>query len=416
MSKIIYLDNNGNYPALNCVKAEITQWLSYYSNPSTNNKLTKSVQKRIADAKKVVEKFSGSSQFECIFTSGASESNSIIILSHVLTWRTKSKKSRTLPHFVSSSIEHKSILLLLERLKLAKLLDFTLVQPNSLGQIERKKLHSAIKKNTVFITCMAANNELGAINNIPTLFKGIRKSIFRHTDMVQLFGKYRLNLNKYNIDGASLSLHKFGGPMGFGLLFIRKTIFPKLVGPIGGTQQGGFRGGTENIPYISCLTKLLPIIQKRINSKNKHSIRNRMIKFIRGHYTTHNFCDLTGKGMNSNQDKKKIDQPDIVLFNSPRTKDQLYNTLYLAIRTKDMCNMKVRDYLGKHKNIFIGIGSACNTSNKKASHVLSSLNVPKSIKKGILRISFDIHDKYFERNCEKIMKTIIDTSINFKSN
>lgn len=315
-----------------------------------------------------------------IFTSGASESNSHVITSSVRSFMVKTGH---LPHVIISSIEHKSILTCCEDLKNDGLCQYTKLEVNTsdsnYGMISPEVLESAIKPNTCLISIMTANNETGIINDIPALTAVAHKhKIPFHTDCVQSFGK----IGVYNgVDACSISFHKLHGPPGLGCLVLRNNFIEGygLKALISGSQNFELRGGTENIPAIGASYAGYKFTYLKRQEKNEYLrlmvnyLKSLLCKYLQCYY---------------------IDEFDIQKF----TKDKIFwitnrdenkvlpNTLLLAVYKDKFCNIKMRDSLINY-GIIISIGSACNTLSDKSSNVIQSLNIPRELRSGVIRIS-----------------------------
>jgi cysteine desulfurase len=287
------------------------------------------------------------------------------------------------PHIIISSVEHKSILSCCEDLKNDGLCQYTKVNvqtsgPNY-GMVDPEDLESAIKPNTCLISIMTANNETGIINDIPALVAvAHRHRIPFHTDCVQSFGK----IGVYNgVDACSISFHKLHGPPGLGCLIIRNNFIEGygLKALIAGSQNSGLRGGTENIPAIGASYAAYKYTYlKRLEKNNYLRMMINYLKSLLCKYLTCHYIDEYEyeKGIKNklfwiaNRDDDKV----------------LCNTLLLAVYKDNFCNIKMREVLSDH-GIIISIGSACNAANNKSSDVVQSLNIPKELRSGILRIS-----------------------------
>ena len=369
---VIYLNNNATTATPEIVKNEIHKWLGS-GNASVDDKS----KQLLENAKKYIAKhcYISLDDYEIIFTSCASESNSTIINS------VRDMKGKNI---ITTEIEHSSII------KSCQQLDIKVkyLKPNKYGLITKEDVENMIDKNTVLISVMFVNNEIGSINPIRGIGMIAKKyNIPLHCDAVQMFGKCRLNLSKINIDALSMSFHKLYGPPGIGLLILKKSFthrkninFNPL---IAGSQNNNLRGGTENIPYIAGSIAAMRWNFNNRLEKNKKicNLINIIMDHLNKKYVFVNY-DSFSKTMLNDHDLV------IVYYGYYNKNSQSCNTLLLSIATnkKKMCNMRMKKYLEEHK-IIVGIGSACNAKNKKASHVLFSLNAPPVLRRGTLRIS-----------------------------
>ncbi len=450
----IYLDNNSH--TLICPKAQeaMIKWSKYY-NPSSDSKKAK-------ESKDIIDKSLRFMHEQCsttpethniIFTSGASESNSTILRSVAYSMKNLPDKL-VKPYIIASAVEHHNIIQTLEDLKSEDVCNVRFIKPNIYGQIMPGDIEEEIKDIktnsgvVILITIMFANNETGAINNIPKIGELAEKyQIPLHTDAVQVFGKFHLNMVKNHISAMSASFHKLYGPGGIGLLVIEKSLIEgyKLNSLISGTQQDGLRGGTENVPAIASAMEATKWAFQNRASKNEklYAMKQRIIDKLTQHYPLGNILNyiltdeknsnlLAGEKLMESKDivdevkindsafggetKDDID-PDVtkkpielVIIGPPteRKNSCLPNTLLLAVAKNkgDMfCNVTFKHALEK-RGVIVSISSACLTSNPMASHVLTAMDLPPVIKKGVIRIS--LSDYNTEEECNKFCSIFLE--------
>ena len=392
-TQVIYLDNNGTTKLCKQSHKVMDIWLDSRSNPSANSVIAKRAKEMIECVKKHILKHCDVTKgYSVIFTSGASESNSFILRSVAEAFK---KEKNRIPHIITSSTEHKSIIKCCNELRRLGTANITYIEPNAYGCIDPTLVKKSITKDTALISIIAANNELGCINNIKSLGDiAHSKNIPFHTDAVQLFGKYKLPIKGY-VDALSMSFHKLYGPMGLGILLLNDELVNGygLAGQISGPQQGSLRGGTENVPSIAAALACMKSTFKNRNEKNKKmfTLKKRIIDNIKkeiplGEYKSY-FSNMP------------IQNEFIVLGprsnNSVTHPNVLPNTLLLSFAKNTnfgkpnyvhFCNVKLKEGLDK-KNIIISIGSACSTDSKKASHVMYAIKAPAVIKNGVIRVS-----------------------------
>lgn len=390
----IYLDYNATSPLCKEVAKEMNKWFGVCSNPSSMSKSGQLAKKMIQETKKYILRLcKGQGEYLVVFTSGASESNCMVIKSTIESYR-RIVGSRHKPHIITTAVEHKSILKCCSMLTDNNIAEFTYIKPNINGRINPADIKKAIKKNTCLISVMYVNNETGVISPISEIGKIAKKNgIPFHTDAVQAMGKCSININKNNIAALSASCHKFCGPPGLGLLIISKRFIKAydLKGQIAGTQQYGLRGGTENVPAIA---GVIPALKKKYNNRVK---KNKKLL----HLKLHLFAKLKQMGailltLNQYKSISKIKIPKKIKYwiiilgacEKTMTKGIMPNTILLSIVKPKICNVKFRKYLMKNK-IVVSIGSACNTESKKASHVLYAMDPKMSneVKSGVIRVS-----------------------------
>lgn len=376
---LCYLDANATTFMPEIVIKTMIKWINK-GNASSHYKSALECRNLMEAFKDLLLKNHGFTNHSVIFTSGASESNAHIITS---TARSFMVKTGHIPHIIIGETEHKTILLCCEYLKNDGLCQYTKL-PISLdnetyGTILAETLEAAIKPNTCLISIMTANNETGIVNNIPLLTSIAHKhKIPFHTDCVQSFSK----IGVYNeVDACSISFHKLHGPPGLGCLIIRNNFINgyNIKALIPGSQNNGLRGGTENIPAIGASYAAYKYTYLKRTEKNEYvlMIKNYLKELLNKHIPCYYINDY---------EQEKHSKNKIFWISNKNENIMLCNTLLIAVYKDKFCNVKMKDKLAEH-NIIISIGSACNSSNTKSSDVIYSLNIPRELRSGILRIS-----------------------------
>jgi cysteine desulfurase len=271
------------------------------------------------------------------------------------------------------------------------MIEATFIQPTLSGHILPQTVNKEIKQNTCLICIMSANNETGAINNIKEICQIARKkNILFHCDVVQSFGKMPFvisgdPLNECPVDSFSVSFHKIYGPPGIGILVIRATMLRFLQPMIYGSQNSSFRGGTENLIGIGAsFVALRSTLTDRVTKNSKlQTILNYLMENLAKIAPVRTYEEYVLDG-----NSKPL---EIILLSRCKNPQFGYlpNTLLFSVvkRTEPvLCNTRLKKELEK-RNIIVSIGSACNTSSPKASHVLYALKADEFIRKGTLRIS-----------------------------
>jgi cysteine desulfurase len=404
----IYFDNNATTPMANVVKTEQIKWMDFCANPSSSNKNGKLVADQIDQVRSKINKFNSlQSKYRILFTSGATESNCFILRSVVDSFyaRITALKTKTTikPHIITTAIEHHSILECLETL--SDKIETTLIKPNHCGEITAQQIADSIKSNTILISVMYANNEIGTIMDIKSIGEVAHKNkIPFHTDATQIYGKTRINIPACNVDALTMSWHKLYGPRGLGMLIIADTFIKgyKLQAQITGTQQYSLRGGTENFPAIIAASSAIDYTFNKRDKKNEKllKLKTAFLNYIKKTYDVIDIRDV------KNVEPDKKDKPKIILIGSGCT--ILPNTILLSIIKNNFCNIKFKKKL-EENGIIISIGSACNTKNPKASHVLYAINAPKVVMRGVIRISFGDYNTITEvKKFSTIFSTLLD--------
>lgn len=386
----IYFDNNGTTLMCPEAKASFMSWASCH-NPSSDSRLSLPIKQLLdVSRQKVLQHCKvQETEYSVIFTSGGTESNSTSIISVVLAYKKRLGEMRNAPapHIVTSMIEHHSVLETLHMLEKYMGIRVTYLKPTHQGIILASQVEKAITPETCLVTIMFANNELGTINNLQEIVKVAHKHrVPVHSDCVQVFGKYGLNLAENGIDMISASAHKFYGPKGMGVLVIRNSLVTgyDLPAIICGTQQNGLRGGTENVAGIVSTVVALRYSMSMRKDKNAKllALRQQLIEGLKTLFPLGQYEDYISA--------KPHNPIEFVILGSDKPGRFLPNTVMFAVAKNTgapFCNVKLKKFLDENK-IIVSIGSACMTSSPDASHVIKAIDAPSVIKRGVLRISF----------------------------
>lgn len=350
----IYVDNAATTKVS---ETAITAMLPYfnqvYGNPSSLHSAGQLAAESLLIARETVANILGCSPKEIIFTSGGSEANNQALLSAAEIGKKKNKK-----HIISSTIEHHSILHTLEKLK-KQGFEITLLNAHKNGIIHPDELIASIRPDTIFVTIMYANNEIGSIQPIAELGKICQEhGILFHTDAVQAAGHIKIHVKKENIDMLSLSAHKFHGPKGIGILYAKHGIpLTNLIE--GGAQERGKRAGTENLPAIIGMAAALQEAAEHMDKTAAKLIplRDRLIEGL-------------------------TEIPHTVLNGDPIWR--LPNNVHVCFEGIEGESLLL---LLNNKGIFASSGSACTSGSLDPSHVLLAIGQPHEIAHGSLRLS-----------------------------
>jgi len=352
--KRVYLDHNATTPTHpEVVKAMLPYFEEVFGNASSIHQFGQQARKAIDEAREKVAEFIGAKPEEIVFTSGGTESNNLAIKGILYANESKGK------HIITSSIEHHSVLNPCKYLE-KKGFKVTYLPVDKYGVIEPEGVKEAISNETILISIMHANNEVGTIESITeigTIAK--EKEIHFHTDAVQSVGKIPVNVNELNVDLLSLSGHKIYGPKGIGALYIRKgTRVQPLIH--GGHHEKNRRAGTENVPAIVGVGKAIEIVNETMETGLIHltNLRNKL-------------CSGIGE---------KIDH---VQLNGHPGK-RLPNTLNMSFEFVEgesiILNLDM-------KGVAVSSGSACTSGSLEPSHVLKAMGVDSAIAQGSIRFS-----------------------------
>lgn len=388
---MIYLDNNATSLMPPVVKQAMMKWCNQ-GNPSAGYSSALAVRSMMEEFRAYIARLCGfeqpgaltaggsANQYKILFTSGASESNCTFVHGVVTAYAMSTGNK---PHIVISAVEHKSLLDMVIMYVSRGVVTATFVAPTPSGHVRPEDVGRAIISNTCLVCVMHANNETGAINDIKRIGAIAHKhNVPFYSDTVQTFGKFPVNPIMSNLDGFCISFHKLHGPPGVGALIIKQQLIAgyKLGPIIFGTQNDGLRGGTENVPGIGAALAATKYTMENRAAKNammgkiKHAIMVALAAALP--------CRQFAGGAKLSEAKRAT--PIEIVFLSGE-EQYLPNTLMLAI-IGPRCNVQVKNALEK-KNIIISVGSACNTSSEKASHVINAMGADDAIRKGALRIT-----------------------------
>lgn len=350
----VYLDNSATTKMDERVLEEMLPYLKEdYGNASSLYSLGRKSKKAIEDSREKVATILNCRPDEIYFTSGGSESDNTAIKGIA---RANRKKGN---HIITSKIEHLAVLDTCKELE-KEGFDVTYLDVDSKGKVNIEELKKAIRKDTILISIMYANNEIGTIQDISEIGRIARENnVYFHTDAVQAVGNLDIDVQAQNIDSLSLSGHKFYGPKGIGVLYVRKNVkFNKFIA--GGHQERNKRAGTENVANIVGLSKALEI------SYNELKEHREKILYLRNYY--------------EEKVKKNIDN---IIINGDE-KNRLpgnSNISFIGVNGQDL--LLNLDMIG----ICVSSGSACTSGSIDASHVLIALGVKEEVAKSSIRVS-----------------------------
>lgn len=351
--KAIYMDNSATTPVrTEVVEAMLPYMTENFGNPSSIYEIGKISKHAIDKARKKVAEALGAEENEIYFTSGGTESDNWAIKGIAFANRNKGK------HIITSSIEHHAVLHTCAWLE-GQGFEVTYLPVDKYGMVSPEELKKAIRADTILISIMFANNEIGTIQPVEEIGNIAKENrIYFHTDAVQAIGHVPIDVKKMNIDLLSLSGHKFEGPKGCGALYIRKgTKIETLLH--GGAQEIKRRAGTENVPAIVGLGKAIDLATAEIKESNKTllELRECLIK---------NLLKIPKTHLNGHPTQKLANNVNI-------TFEYIEGESLLLLLNA--------------KGIYASTGSACNSTSLEPSHVLMACGVPHEIVHGSLRLS-----------------------------
>ena len=351
---VIYFDNAATTKVKEEVLKEMEPYFSEeYGNPSSLYTSGRRAKRAIEEAREKVAGLIGADKNEIYFTAGGSESDNTALKGVAFANRHKGN------HIITCKIEHPAILeTCLELQKQG--FEITYLKVNEDGFIDLEDLKKSIKPETILISIMFANNEIGTVQPIEEIAKIAKeRNIIFHTDAVQAVGNVDIQVKKMGIDILSLSGHKIYGPKGIGALYVKQGIeFDKLIH--GGHQEKNKRAGTENTAGIVGLGKACEMVKEHLNEYIEK------VKTLRDYYT-----------------KQITEKIQDVKINGTMTKRLPGN---INISFKDIDSSALVLELDK-KGICVSSGSACSSGNADISHVITAIKVPPEYAKGALRVT-----------------------------
>lgn len=355
MDNMIYLDHASTTPTDPAVvEAMLPYFSEEYGNPSTVYSLGLSAASAVQQARESIAGAIGAEADEIYFTSGGTESDNWALIGATDALQ---KKGR---HLITSTIEHHAVLETMEFLE-KRGYEVTRIPPvDSSGLVDPEAVRKAIKPDTILVSIMHGNNEVGTIEPIAEIGKITREAgVLLHSDMVQTAGKMPLNVDDLNVDMLSMSAHKFYGPKGVGLMYMRKRtrITPLLHG---GAQERNRRAGTLNVPGIVGMAKALDLCQTRMaeDAARETELRDRL-----------------WKGLSQNIE---------AIYLNGSLENRLPNNLNVRL---DGIEGESMILMLDMEGICVSSGSACTTGSLEPSHVLLGLGIPQELAHGSLRVT-----------------------------
>ncbi len=354
MNKRIYMDNAATTRVLPEVFEAMKPYLlEEYGNPSSTYEFSGKIAQEVEKARSAIAELIGATEKEIFFTSGGSESDNWAIKGVADALRKKGN------HIITTSIEHHAVLETCKFLE-ERGFEVTYLPVDDKGLVDPQAVENAIKDETILISVMFANNEIGSIEPVAKIGEiAHAHGVIFHTDAVQAFGHVAINVDRMNIDLLSASAHKLNGPKGVGLLYIRKGV--KISNLIhGGAQERGRRAGTTNAAGIIGFAKAAQIAAERMAERctKETALRNRLIE-------------------------KVLEEIPYTRVNGDLTK-RLSNNVSFCFRFIEGESLLI---LLDQKGICASSGSACTSGALDPSHVLLAIGLPHEIAHGSVRLT-----------------------------
>lgn len=354
IDNMIYLDNAAGtkmYPE--AVDAMMPYLTEYYSNPSESYDFASKSRRAVNDSRKIIARSIGADPTEIYFTSGGTESDNWAIYGALELMKSKGR------HIITTAMEHHAVLNTLKHYERCGY-DITYVKPGADGIIAPSDIEKAIKPDTILISVMTANNEIGTIQPVKEIGEIAGKyNILFHTDAVAAFGHTLIDVKDMNIDMLSVSAHKCHGPKGTGFLYIKDGTGIKSF-HTGGKQERWLRAGTENVAGIAGFGAAVDIMTKRYEYNNEY------ITGLRDHFIKRVLSEIEYVRLNGGTDKR------------------LGTNASFCFAYLDGEAIQIQ--LDLH-NICCSTGSACNAGVTAVSHVLEAINVPDEYIRGSVRFT-----------------------------
>lgn len=374
MNKQIYVDNS----ATTFMDEEILEIYTesikkYYGNPSSLHQMGVESENLLKQAKTIIAQTLKVKAQEIYFTSGGTESNNLAIHGCINTYSKSGNK------IITTKIEHPSVLEVFKYYQ-KKGYEVVFLDVDNRGFISHEQLKNEMNHDTILVSVMAVNNEIGTLQDLEAIggiIKGANPRCLFHVDAIQSYGKVKIDVKKFQIDLLSLSSHKLHGPKGVGVLYIKDKI---NISPIllGGGQQGGVRSGTENVPGYYAMAKAME------KAFNEDSIGNRLFSYT----------DRIAKKISSKIKTVKILTPT-------KSAPHIMTLAFKGIKGEVLVHSL------ESKGVYLSTGSACSARQQGISHVLTAIALSKEYQEGAIRISLSRYNN--EEEIGYIIKSVVES-------
>lgn len=372
MNRFVYADNAATTPMSESVFEAMKPYLTeHYGNPSSLYRIGREARRAMTEARmKVARALNAKDPSEIVFTGGGSQADNLAIRGYV-----KGRSARGKKHIITSKIEHHAVLYTCEALE-KEGYPVTYLDVDAQGHVDLEQLKSVITDQTALVTIMAANNEIGTIQNLKAISEiaHAHGAVF-HTDAVQAIGHMHIDVQEMGIDMLSLSAHKFRGPKGIGALYVRRGIaLEPLV--YGGGQERGLASGTENVAGMVGLGQAIEDATGAHLDEKMGYVKKLTDRLVEGIMDTIPYTHYTGDPVNR----------------LPGTASFVFEAIEgegLILRLD-------------HAGICGSTGSACSTGSLDPSHVLMAIGLPHEIAHGSLRLTLG------EQNTEEDVDYLIE--------
>ena len=355
----IYLDNSATTRCLDSVANIVAKVMCEdYGNPSSMHMKGVQAENYVKMAKNVIAKNLKVNEKEIYFTSGGTESDNLAIIGAAMA------NHRAGNHLITTSIEHPAVLRTMEYLE-TQGFQVTYLPVDEFGRVRLQDLENALTPNTILVSIMHTNNEIGALQPIAeagNIIKRYNPNIVFHVDAVQGYGKFRIFPKKMGVDMMSVSGHKIHGPKGIGFLYINEKVKIKPIS-YGGGQQKGMRSGTDNVPGMAGLAKAVEEVYQSLEKDVEH---------------LYALKDYFVNGL--------MQIPDVKI-NGYTGFDSAPHIVSLSIRS---VRSEVMLHALEDRGIYVSAGSACSSHKATTSATLRAIGVEKDLLDSTIRFSFSI--------------------------
>lgn len=380
----VYFDNSATTKVLDSVKDIVVRTMTEdYANASAKHRKGMEAERYIRDARAQIARTLRVADKEILFTSGGSESNNMAIIGTALA------NQRAGRHIITTAIEHPSVynpMAFLEELGFT----VTFLPVDQDGHICLKELEQTVREDTILVSVMYVNNEVGAVEpveEIARVIKGRNPRVIFHVDGIQAYGKYRIRPKTQGIDLLSVSGHKIHAPKGVGFLYINSGVRIKPL-ILGGGQQGGLRSGTENVPGVAGLGVAAREMYEDLDGKVAHLTRLK-------DYLTDRLGELEGVRVNSKKGAESAPQIVSASFDGVRSEVLLHA---LA-----------------DKGIYVSSGSACSSHHPGVSGTLKGIGLAPAALDATLRFSFGMFNTMEEIDyCIRMLQELLPVLRKYK--
>ena len=372
-----YFDNSATTRVFDCVKDAVVNAMTVdYGNAAARHMKGVEAERLIKEARAEIAKSLKVQEKEILFTSGGTESNNTALIGAAFA------NQRAGKHLITTGVEHASIYNTMEFLR-EQGFEITYLPVDSYGCISLEELSQAVREDTILVSVMYVNNEIGAVEPVEEISKVIKaknpKTLF-HVDAIQAYGKYVIRPKKQGIDLLSVSGHKIHGPKGVGFLYIdeKAKVRPIL---FGGGQQKGMRSGTENVPGCAGLGAAVREVYTDHEAKIEklYQIRERLIAGLK---------ELPGVTINGHEGRE----------NAP----QIVSASFEGVRSEVLLHAL------EDRGVYVSSGSACSVNHPGVSGTLKGIGVKKELLDSTIRFSFGLFNEPEEADyCLEVLRELL---------